>query len=204
MITEDHYVEIAKKHGKYTSWAVWADEDKGKPTSNIGNIEMFDVTKHPETLDKLNPSIIMVGLNWSGSGLNDRVFFCNNFHDASPNAQDYKIRYVFQETDYYGAYMTNIIKNFWEKNARVVETYLKYHPEFENQNLEYFENELHDLKCTHPTIIEFGNFPIYGRLEKYLKEHCFGEYTLKKIRHYSDRHIGTKEYRDEVLEILSK
>ena len=53
----------------------------------------------------------MVGLNFSRAI--ESVPFIN-FHDKRPQGQDYKIRYAFKNTQFQGAYMTDIIKNYEE------------------------------------------------------------------------------------------
>jgi hypothetical protein len=54
----------------------------------------------------------MVALNFSRT-IENKAFV--NFHDKRPQSQDYKIRYAFRNTEFYGAYMTDIIKGFEEK-----------------------------------------------------------------------------------------
>jgi hypothetical protein len=99
---------IKKKHGSYASWAVWADVAE-KPKSNMGDLSVFDLDLNPGLLHVLKTNVVMVGLNIASfSRLLPEPF--RNFHDPNPSANDFKIRHAFRKTDYYGAYMTDIIK----------------------------------------------------------------------------------------------
>jgi len=98
MVDEKQFESIKQKHGGYASWAVWADAG-AKPKSNMGDMSIFDLDSNPALMDALRHDVIMVGLNISRS-------FCEpfrNFHDSNPRANDLKIRYAFQNTEYYGA-----------------------------------------------------------------------------------------------------
>lgn len=189
MIDKNHYLEIAKKYGEFASWAVWVNEDL-KPKSNIGDLSIFDLELNPKLLEIINPNVIMVGLNFSRT-MKGEVFA--NFHDKRPQGQDYKIRNAFRDTKFYGAYMTDIIKDFEEKISSNVLSYLKENKEFELQNVRLFEQEIKDLKCIDPLIIAFGNIT-YDLLQKH-----FGEfYRIKKVMHFS--HQISKEKYKEVVE----
>ncbi len=192
MITRDHYIEIKNKYGKFASWAVWANEDV-KPKSNIGDMSIFDLDKNPKLLEILNPNIIMVGLNFSRTiEINSFV----NFHDKRPQGQDYKIRYAFRDTKFYGAYMTDIIKDFEEKISGNVLQYLNENKDFELMNVKLFEKEISDLKCTDPLIITFGNVT-YNILNK----HFGHKYRIKKVMHYSQQ-ISKENYKNTVWTTL--
>ncbi len=192
MITKEHFLEIAKKNGEFSSWAVWANEDK-KPKSNIGDLSIFDLEQNPKLLETLKPNVLMVGLNFSRTS--ERKTF-GNFHDKRPQGQDYKIRFAFRDTPFYGAYMTDIIKNFEEKISGNVLTFLKNNKEFELQNIKLFEQEIKDLKCNDPFILAFGNIT-YDLLTKH-----FGEiYRIKKVMHYSQQ-ISKENYREAVMKAI--
>src|SRR6476619_7206176 len=104
MISIEHYNEISNKYGEFASWAVWADEGE-KSKSNIGDMRVFDLTENPDLLTQLNANVVMVGLNFSRKIAKETFV---NFHDSRPQGQDYKIRYAFKNTKFYGAYMTDI------------------------------------------------------------------------------------------------
>ena len=192
MITKEHYLEIAEKYGEYASWAIWKNEDI-KPKSNIADMSIFDLDKNPKLLETLKPNIIMVGLNFSRT-IERKPFV--NFHDKCPSGQDYKIRYAFRDTEYYGAYMTDIIKDFEEKISGNVKSYLKLNYEFEMNNVRLFEQELNDLKCIDPLIIAFGNITY-----ELLNKHFGAIYKIKKVMHYSQQ-ISKENYRDIIWKTL--
>lgn len=79
------------------------------PKSNCGEMSIFDLSQNPKFLETVNPNVIMVGSNFSRT-IEKKAFI--NFHDKRPQGQDYKIRYALRDTDFYGAYMTDIIKDF--------------------------------------------------------------------------------------------
>lgn len=156
-------------------------------------MSIFDLSKNPKLLETLNPDVIMVGLNFSRT-IKKEAFI--NFHDQRPQGQDYKIRFAFRDTEFYGAYMTDIIKDFEEKISGNVLTYLKGNKEFELQNARLFEQEIKDLKSVNPLIIAFGN-NTYNLLQKY-----FGDfYRIKKVMHYSHQ-ISKENYREHVWQTL--
>ena len=192
MIERDHYFEIEQKYGEFASWAVWMNEDI-KPKSNIGDMSIFDLSSNPKLLDTLNPNVIMVGLNFSRT-IEKKPFV--NFHDKRPQGQDYKIRYAFRDTEFYGAYMTDIIKDFEEKVSGNVSVYLKKNRQFEIFNVELFEQEIIDLKCQNPLIIVFGNVAF-----EIVSKHFGTKYRIKKVMHYSQQ-ISKEKYREIVLEAL--
>ena len=193
MITKEHYTEIADKYGEFASWAVWVNEDL-KPKSNIGDMGIFDFEKNPKLLETLNPNIIMVGLNFSRTIEKRNAFV--NFHDKRPQGQDYKIRYAFRDTEFYGAYMTDIIKDFEEKVSGNVLKYLKDNKEFELKNINLFKQEIADLKCADPLIIAFGNITF-----DILTKHLGQKYRIKKVMHYSQQ-ISKEKYKETVWKTL--
>lgn len=192
MIEKAHFQEIAKKYGSYASWAVWADEGK-TPKSNIGDMTIFDLDSNPFLLEILNPCVVMVGLNFSRP-IEDVCFI--NFHDRRSQGQDYKIRYAFRDTPFYGAYMTDIIKDFEEKISGNVLTFLNTHKEFEVENVKLFEREISDLRCLEPFIIAFGDITY-----KILQKHFSDRFQIRKVMHYS-QHISMKDYKKEVWRAL--
>lgn len=193
MISKEHYTEIAEKYGEFASWAVWAEQGE-KPKSNIGDMSVFNLESNPNLLNQLNPEVVMVGLNFSRKIEKENFV---NFHDKRPQGQDYKIRYAFSNTKFYGAYMTDIIKSFEEKISGNVVLFLSKNKGFEIKNVQLFKQELSDLKSVNPLIIAFGTHT-YNILRKNFKD----KYNIIKVPHYSN-HIGKEDYRTEVQNILS-
>jgi hypothetical protein len=181
------FENIKQKHGGYASWAVWADALE-KPKSNMGNVSHF---KSESVLSLLKNDVVMVGLNISRPV--SEPF--SNFHDSNPRANDFKIRYAFKDSPYYGAYMTDIIKFLEEVDSKCVMKYLKERPGTIQQNLRTFRAEMHDLKATSPVILAFGK-----NTHKILSANLnTNEYRkLIKLTHYSHQ-IGKEAYKQAVF-----
>jgi hypothetical protein len=191
MIQKDHYLEISRKYGHCASWAIWADEGQ-TPKSNIGDVAIFNLQNNPNLLDYLNPGVIMVGLNISRNVRNP----FGNFHDSRPRAQDYKIRYAFRNTIYYGAYMTDVIKDFEQVISGKVVSFLKMNPDLEIRNISDLRQEIMDLRSANPLIMAFGNHS-FTLLDKHFKN----EYRIIKVPHYS-KYISKENYKNEVDEAI--
>jgi hypothetical protein len=188
---------IAIKYGDVASWAVWVDVGS-KPKSNMGNIEIFDLEKNPSLLGTLKTNVIMIGLNLS------RQINCSekfrNFHDSSPYANDFKIRYAFKGTQYYGAYMTDVIKKFKQKESKNVADLLKKRPDIVKSNIKVLRQELIDIHANNPVILAFGT-DTFNLLKNNLRK---SEYSkLIKLTHYS-QHISKEEYKKDVEKQLSR
>ena len=97
---------IKSKYGLHASWAIW-DEEGNTPKSNMDDLSFFE---EDQILTKLNPNIVLVGLNFSVSGIVQKTF--QNFHGQGGGA--FKIRYALKNTAFWGSYMTDIIKDFPE------------------------------------------------------------------------------------------
>lgn len=148
MIDIQQFENIKQKHGTYASWAVWADASE-KPKSTMGDISHF---KNESVLGILRNNVVMVGLNISRPVSEPFT----NFHDPNPSANDFKIRYTFKGSAYYGAYMTDIIKFLEEVDSKNVMKCLRDRPETIEKNLRTFREEMRDLKATAPVILAFG------------------------------------------------
>jgi len=190
MIDRTRFDAIRQQHGRYASWAVWAEASK-RPKSNIGDLSILDVEANGSLLEIIKGNVIMVGLNIARSF--SEPF--RNFHDPSSKANDFKIRYAFTNTKYYGAYMTDIIKNVEMVDSNDLLEHLKASPSLVRQNVEAFREELQSLNSGKPTILAFG-----AAAHRLLEKHISGrEYSgLIKVTHYADR-IGKENYRQSVL-----
>ncbi len=190
MIDRARFDVIKRKHGSYASWAIWAPQSAG-PKSNVGDLSIFDEARNPNLLKTLQPSVIMVGLNISRPF---REAF-QNFHDSKAMAQDYKIRHAFEATDYYGAYMTDVIKDEPCVDSRELLQRLRRQPTLVAENISRFRQELRDLSLTPPTILAFGR-DAHALLSRNLEA---SEYRLLvSLTHYSHR-ISKEDYRATVL-----
>ena len=190
MIDIQQFENIKQKHGSYASWAVWADASE-KPKSNMGDVSHFT---NESVLSLLKNNVVMVGLNISRpvSPVSEPFI---NFHDPNPRANDFKIRYAFKDSAYYGAYMTDIIKFLEEVDSKNVMKYLKERPEIIDDNLKTFREEMQDLRATAPVILAFGKDTHKILSENLNKnEYC----KLSRLTHYSHQ-IGKDAYKEAVF-----
>jgi hypothetical protein len=192
MIDKAKFEFIKDKYGHYASWAIWAQEGE-KPKDNVGDISIFDIAKDDSFLQLLKPNIILVGLNISSRPIDGTL---GNFHDRRSEAQDYKIRYALKDTPLWGAYMTDIIKDFEQKVSGKVMSHLRKNKSFEEENVKTFRGELSDLEVDNPTIVAFGEDAY-----KILKRNFNKEYIIHKIPHYS-MYIAKEKYRKKVKSAL--
>jgi len=184
------FEQIERKHGQYASWAVWA-EPGIRPKSNVGDITILDPDKNEYLLETLKTNVVMAGLNIS----RPLTIPFKNFHDDSPFATDYKIRYAFRGTEYYGAYMTDVLKDYVNAKSANVRAELKKNPDVLRPHLKIFREELTDLGANRPVIITFGRDAeqlLRGTLN--IKEYS----EIIRVTHYSVR-ISKEKYREEVL-----
>jgi len=195
MISRDLYLRIKNVYGDVASWAVWKDVGV-RPKSNMGDISMFDIDANPGILNSLKNDVIMVGLNFSRQVSSISAF--QNFHDPRPNAQDFKIRFAFKDTSYYGAYMTDVIKNTVFLSSDDLNSYLRDNPSIIRKNISNLEIELDFINAEKPLILAFGN-DSYKLLFKYLRKDMYSD--LIKITHYGYR-IGKEKYREKVLNAI--
>jgi len=181
---------IKENYGNVGSWAIWADEDD-KPKSNIGDLTILDSDINKNLLSQLNPNVVLVGLNISR---NIKVPLAN-FHDKRSGSNDFKIRFAFRGTPYWGGYMTDIIKDFEQRISGEVISYLKNNKQFEEENVEMFLQELADIGANNPTLIAFGN-------DSYniLKRNFNYKFKILKVPHYA-KYISKEKYREQVKEI---
>lgn len=188
------FLAIKKEYGADISWAVWKDAGV-LPKSNIGNIDIFNLESNPGLLNILNQNVIMVGLNFARPPRSEDSFI--NFHDDNARSNDYKIRYAFRNTQFYGAYMTDIIKGHVEKSSNEVKKLLKDNPDFVKTNIDKLKAELKFIRSHNPIIIAFG-----GEVYKLLKNNFTkNEYSfLVQITHYSDWRHNKEIYRKMVIE----
>lgn len=196
-LADSQYDTIKKEFGAFASWAVWRERCGGKPKDFVGDMTCFDEDKRNELLPKLKPGIIMAALNFSCEVFDELPF--RNFHDPRPHAQDYKIRHAFENTNYYGAYMTDVIKNLQNKNSGEVLRFVRNNTGVLEENMKIFRNEIAALANGNPPVIICFGIAAHTILSKTLgqTEYC----RLVKVPHYS-HHINADGYRREVLRIL--
>jgi hypothetical protein len=197
-ITREQFEKIREKLGEHTSWALWTPQGV-KAKSNVGDLSIFnDEDKIPKTLNKLNPNIILAGLNAAngeGEETTDIKSFAN-FHSSYAAATDYKIRYATAGTALEGAFMTDVIKNHVETNSNVVNKSLKNNPEYECLKVEEFFREINSVSKA-PTIFAFGSMA-YELIQKYNHDRL----PVYKLYHYAYQQSAAT-FREETLKTLT-
>jgi len=192
-VTIEKFDFIKTKYGHFASWAIWAHEGS-TPKSNMGDLTVLDPEINKNLLSELNPNVVLVALNFSRGSVK---YTLGNFHEYHPHGTDYKTRFALRDTALWGGYMTDILKNFDEKESGKVLSYLRKHPGFEKKNIESFLQEIKDLGSANPLIVAFGNI-VYN----ILKENLSNEFKIIKIPHYASR-TSKEKYREQVKKILN-
>ena len=187
---------IKEKYGHCASWAIWREQGNNPPLFNMGDLSVLDPQQNPNLLSQLKPDVVFVGLNIS-IDIGDQEPF-SNFHPTNPYANDYKTRFALKDTELWGGYMTDIIKDHVELHGQTVVNYLNANPDVEEKNIETFRKELKDLGTENPTIIAFGN-EVYRILSRNLNN----EFNIYKITHYS-HFINLDEYRKKFESLIKE
>ena len=185
---------IKEEYGDCASWAIWREQGNNPPLFNMGDLSVLDPQQNPNLLSQLKPDVVFVGLNIS-IDIGDQEPF-SNFHPTYSRAQDYKTRFALKDTELWGGYMTDIIKDHVGMNAQEVMNYLNANPNVEEKNIETFRKELKDLGMENPTIIAFGN-EVYRILSRNLNN----EFNIFKVTHYS-HFMNKQKYRDEIKSLI--
>jgi hypothetical protein len=195
MVSRSLYESISNKYGYVASWAVWAKAGE-KPKSNISDMSVLDVNLNSSVLDLVTTDVVMVALNFAREVAFTRPFM--NFHDANPHGQDYKIRYAFEGTEFYGAYMTDIIKDFPMLSSSDVLRHLKNNPSVVPYQIESFREELKFIGSHKPILLAFGA-DTFKILQKNLRHEEYS--ALIQLTHYSHQ-ISKENYRIDTLKRL--
>lgn len=195
MIKKETYDEMKEEFGDVGSWGVWEPEGDN-PTSNLDVLSIFN---NPEILDTLHSNFVFVGINESGHGKveGDHVENWSNFHSAYKYSKDYKIRTAFEDTVFWGSYMTDMIKHHFDPDsARVLNNKEKADAP-ENVNL--FKREL-EILGGKPILISFG-----GKVEVWLNKHFSDEYEILNLTHYSYRTDNNQEqYKQRCIDFIKQ
>lgn len=200
MISIKRYNKLKEEYGHVSSWAIW-----GKPTAGVSsNIPDMSIFEDEDICNKLNDKYVFVGLNGSSTHGNQDCEPWKNFHSSYEHQKDYKLRHALTGSEFWGSYITDIIKVFEgnrdeskEVNSKKFMSKLRKHPEVVNENIEIFKDELNILSDEKPILIAIGNDSF-----NILKNNLNG-YEIHKIKHYSSWG-SAEEYKKEVLEILEQ
>ena len=185
---------IKKKYGHCASWAVWKEQGNNPPLFNMGDLNILDPQQNPNLLSQLKPDIVFVGLNTSRD-ISDTSPF-SNFHPNYPYARDYNTRFALKDTELWGGYMTDIIKDYPELHGQNVRSFLRDNPDVEKKNIETFREELKDLGTKNRIIIAFG-----GDVYRILKRNLQNEFNIFRVTHYS-HFMNKQKYREEFKSLI--
>ena len=191
MITREKFDFIKDRYGHLASWAIWAAQGD-TPKSNMGDLSVLDPDVDKNLLSKLNPNIVLVGLNFAVDIEHESW---DVFHKYRRYGTDFKTRYALRDTPLWGAYMTDVLKDYPETDSQKVLSHIRKHPELEQQNIKSFRQELADIGTTNPCLIASGNI-----VNDILKRNL-AEFEIIKIPHYAHR-MNKENYREQVKEIL--
>lgn len=194
MISKELYKEMEEKFGAVSSWAVWSGPyEAGK--FGTGDMSIFE---NENLLDILHTNYVLVGMNVSGTHTRGDGYKgpWGNFHsDDNKKQQDYKLRYALHDTPVWGAYITDLIKNYPMLSSSDVKKEIKNDPSILKTNIESFKKEL-EMFNEKPVLIALG-----GDVYNYLRSELSDEYEIKNILHYS-YYIGPEKYKLRVHEDL--
>ena len=194
MVNIDNFKKLEKEYGIYGSWAIWTEPDVS-PKSNTGDMSWVNDDLH----EKVGTGFVFVGLNCAdghGNQNQDGKIKWKNFHSDYRFQNDYKLRFALKETPYWGSYITDIIKDYFETDSSKVALSIKKNPEFVQKNIKLFERELELIGHKNPVIVAMGGAS-YNILQRYLGD----RYTVIKVKHYAYR-ISKDKYREQVLDTL--
>lgn len=196
MITRKKFDFMLKKYGNWASWAVWAEQKPNKPKSNFGDLTVLDPQMNNNLLEQINPNVVLVALNFSDGAVK---FPFGNFHTDNPHNTAFKLRYALKNTPFWGGYLTDIIKDYDQKEASKVVSYLRSNKSIVEKNVEIFREELKDLRSEHPIIIALGDV-VYEILNSNLGDE---KYEILKVPHYA-RWISKEKYRKFFMKMTLK
>jgi len=193
LIDRDTFDSLLEAYSTFSSWAVWARREAGEPAkARVGDLSVLDPDQNAELLGDLNPSVVLLGLNASSRGVEMKAEPWRNFHDPSGRAQDYKIRFAFRDTPYWGAYMTDVFTDLPETDSKIVRKWRAEHPEAVATHLARLEHELAALD-SNPLILVFGHLAYSSLTPDFRRSH-----RVVRIDHYS-RFMNQERYREKVL-----
>jgi len=200
MIDIEKFNFIKEKYGHCASWAIWREQGNNPPLFNMGDLSVLDPQQNPNLLSQLKPDVVFVGLNIS-IDIGDQEPF-SNFHPTGATARyakDYKTRFALKDTELWGGYMTDIIKDHVELQGQTVVNYLNANPEVEEKNIEIFRDELKDLGSENPTIIAFGN-----AAHNILTNNLNNEFNIFQVTHYSYQGLTKEDFRNEIKSLIER
>lgn len=190
MIEPNTYEQMKQFSKAGGSWAIWEMPQDGEgPKARVGDLSVFE---RPDILEQLNGDYVFVGLNQSKQESCVASALWRNFHSIdNKRQQDYKLRYALYGTKYWGAYMTDAIKNLVETDSSKVQL-----TKVEGQ-IQSLRKELNALGGN-PVLVGMG-----GKAFNFLNRYLGKDYSVVGIKHYAC-YVNKDKYRVEVLNNLSR
>lgn len=173
-ISDQQFSKIRERYGYHSSWAIWRDRSS-RPLDGIGDLSVFDFTAHPENRELLHANFIIIGLNFSVDTEGRTKDHFTNFHSPSRWGKDYKMRDAFKDTPLWGAYMTDILKDYIEVSSANVAAHLRAKPDALETHYAAFDEELEILGAQSSVLVPLGGLTCelvarrYGSTRKILK-----------------------------------
>lgn len=179
-VNRSDFQHLETKYGRFVSWAIWNPTNRKCP-------KIID-----DKLARLNPSIVMIGLNVSANLENS----WSNFHIGR---NDGKLMYAFNDSDYRGAYMTDLIKEEVEPNSKKIMDRIRSGELDVKPHVSVFLEEMADIGANDNSLfIIFG-----GDASAQFRKHLGKKFPNRVFcRHYSDR-VRTDRWAIETLEKLA-
>jgi len=180
MITKNKIEQIKKKYGRFSTWAIWND-------NNESDTEIIE-----QNIPLLHTKWVLIGLNMSKP-----VKVWGNFRGGK---HDRKIKIAFRNTYFSGAYMTDLIK-ISKKSSIEIDKGIKQGSLDMSKQVKIFVEELNFVGVNDKTkFIIFGNMARNLYDEYY--ERYFPENKVFYLKHYASR--GTdKDWVEKVWKRLN-
>lgn len=191
-ISLENFEKLKKNYQYVSSWCVWDkwDDDDPKYTSNLSAANML-WSQDDNLINILKNECVFVAFNTSGKqeDFNPDTSAKTPWDNFHSGRCDYNLRYALWDTEYYGSYITDLIKYrdvknkipFKDSSAKKVLEEIKANSELEKDNVDLLKHELQLLGSVN-TLIALDS-EIYDILLKY-KEYL-GVHKIAKIHHYS-------------------
>jgi hypothetical protein len=159
-----------KRLSKLASWAIWDKND-------VGDLKYIE-----KNVGKLNGKIVFVGLNFG-----KEVELWEDWQNFHGNL---RLINLLSGTRYEGAYMTDIIKDYYQPDPKKVMEQVKKDEKMRNANIDFFFDEIDLLKSRNIEMYLFGK-DVETIFRDYVRYHkgfdLFQKKVIKcqRIHHYS-------------------
>ena len=119
-----------------------------------------------------------------------------DFHSGNSRSHSYKLRYALKGTTFWGAYMTDLLKDVEKTDSKQVVSRFKKDKAALEKQIKDFESKISNLGWK-PILVALGN-ATYDFLKSLKDKYP----AIEKLPHYSYSRISKERYRDKVMEML--